>query len=181
MVPAAMDFGGVLDRLAAHLTERNRRWALAGGLAIQAYGLVRSTQDLDLVTEAVAQPHLLAFMDSLGYERLNVSSGFSNHVHADSILGRVDLIYVDSPTADRLFAACRSVPWMGGRSVLVPSAEHLIAMKVHAMKNDPSRTFSEMADIQFLMTSTGVDRASVRRYFEGAGLLERYDELARII
>jgi hypothetical protein len=176
-----MDFALVLDRLAGHLTPSGHRWALVGGLAVEAHGFVRATQDLDVVTEASAQPTILPFMDSLGYERLHVSAGFSNHAHVDPALGRVDLIYVDAPTADRLFADCRSVPWTGGRTVLVPSPEHLIAMKVHAMKNDASRTFAEMADIQFLMRLPGTDRLRVRHYFETAGLLARYDELLRTL
>jgi hypothetical protein len=60
---------------------------------------------------------------------------------------------------------------------LVPKPEHLAAMKVHAMSNDPSRVFQDMADIQFLMKLPGVDREEIRRYFEDAGQLERFHEL----
>jgi hypothetical protein len=171
-----VDFGSVLDRLSQHLEGQGHRWALAGALAIRAHGLDRRTQDLDVVTEAVAQPAAISFLESIGYQTLYKSAGFSNHEHPDPIFGRVDLIYVDSTTAERLFEAARSVSWLG-RQVLVPSAEHLIAMKVHAMKNDPARTFREMADIQFLLTVPGVDRDRVRRYFDAAGLAARYEEL----
>ena len=57
--------------------------------------------------------------------------------------------------------------------------EHLAAMKIHAMKNDPSRAFQEMADIQFLMTLPGVDRDEIRAYFDKSGQLERFHELER--
>jgi hypothetical protein len=53
-------------------------------------------------------------------------------------------------------------------------------MKVHAMKNDPSRTLREMADIQFLLSLPGIDEAEVRAYFEQSGLLERYLEIKRL-
>ena len=52
-------------------------------------------------------------------------------------------------------------------------------MKVHAMKNDPTRTFQEMADIQFLMKLPGVDRDQIREYFEESGQAERFHELVR--
>lgn len=45
------------------------------------------------------------------------------------------------------------------------------------MKNDPSRTFQEMADIRFLLGLPGVDRTEIRTYFERHGMKERFDEL----
>jgi hypothetical protein len=47
------------------------------------------------------------------------------------------------------------------------------------MRNDPSRTLQEMADIRFLLGLPGVDRGEIRGYFERAGLVERYDEIER--
>ncbi len=176
----AMRFGTVLDRITQRIEQQGHHWVLAGGLAMQAHGLSRTTQALDLVVDAAAQSDLLAFMESLGYSTLHASAGFSNHLHADSSFGRVDFIHVDRETADQIFPAAATLAWEG-RSLPVTSAEHLIAMKVHAMKNDPSRTFGELADIQHLMRRAGVDRARVRRYFESAGLLNRFDELLRIL
>ena len=59
----------------------------------------------------------------------------------------------------------------------VPRPEHLIAMKVVAMKNDPTRAYQDMADIRFLLSLPGVDRQEVRAQFTKHGLLERYLEL----
>jgi serine/threonine protein kinase len=70
---------------------------------------------------------------------------------------------------------------LAGMSVVVPKPEHLAAMKIHAMKNDPSRAFQEMADIQFLMRLPGVDRGQIREYFERSGQVERFHELERSI
>ncbi len=175
-----MQFGTVLDRITKHIEQQGQRWLMAGGLAMQAHGSSRTTQDLDLVVDASAQADLLAFMESLGYRTLHASAGFSNHLHADSAFGRVDFIYVDRETADQIFPGAATLAWEG-RSLPVTSAEHLIAMKVHAMKNDPSRTFGELADIQHLMRQPAVDRTRVRRYFEFAGLLDRFDELLRLL
>jgi hypothetical protein len=68
---------------------------------------------------------------------------------------------------------------VGTREVPVPRPEHLAAMKVHAMKNDPERTFQELSDIRYLMSLSGVDRLEIRKYFEDAGLRDRYDEIER--
>lgn len=174
-----MDLGRVLDTVAAFLDGQQRRYAIAGALALHAYGLTRATQDLDIVVEREAQPALLGFMEGLGYETLYVSDGYSNHAHADAALGRVDFIYVDEATARVLFAGCTRTAAIGRQSAPVPRAEHLAAMKVHAMKNDPLRMLRDLADVQYLLGVPGVDRDEVRGYFARAGLLERYREIER--
>ena len=172
-----MDILGVLDVVGQELDKLGVRWAVAGGLALQAYGWSRVTQDIDLVVEATARAGVVARMEELGYETLYASEGFSNHLHSVKSRGRVDCIYVEAPTADQLFADCRRLDWSGGRTMKVPSPEHLVAMKVHAIRNDASRMFRELADIDYLMRLPGVDGERLRDYFRSAGLEDRYDDL----
>jgi hypothetical protein len=174
-----VDFASVLDQVASFFEGLGFRYAIVGAFGLHAYGLVRATGDLDFVVEERARAHLLTFLDSLGYERLHVSEGYSNHVHRFDHLGRLDFIYVDERTADALFRGAKRMPLFRGKEVLVPSPEHLAAMKVLAMKNDPSRTFQELADIQFLLGLPGVDQERIRGYFEKHGMLEMFDEIKR--
>jgi len=60
----------------------------------------------------------------------------------------------------------------------VAKAEHLIALKLFAMKNDPQRGLQDMADIQQLLRVTPVDRDEVRGYFEKYGQIDKYEQLA---
>jgi hypothetical protein len=175
-----LDFGKVLGTLAAFFERAGFRYAAVGAFAMHAYGLSRATLDLDLATESEAQPALVAFLESLGYETLHRSSGYSNHAHTLPDLGRVDVVYVSGDTSRLLFGGRGTTLDMGGRRVPVPRPEHLAAMKVHAMKNDPSRTLQEMADLQFLLRLPGIDEEEIRAYFETAGLLERYLEIKRL-
>jgi len=174
-----VDFVGVLDRVDAFLTERGWCFAVAGGVALAVYGNPRLTLDLDVVTEAAAQDALVTWMEGAGYVTLYRSSGFSNHRHANVDRGRVDFIYVDEATAAKLFDGVKTVPGPAGRPVPVPRKEHLIAMKVQAMKNDPTRTLQEMADIGYLLNLAGTDHAEAREYFVKAGSLQRWEELSR--
>jgi hypothetical protein len=86
-------------------------------------------------------------------------------------------VYVQEPTSGKIFEAARILEGPGGTRIPVPRPEHLIAMKVVAMKNDPSRTYQDMADIRFLLSLPNVDREEVRSQFEKHGLQERYREL----
>ena len=172
-----MDFARIIELVGGFLDRHSSRWAVCGGLGLAAYGLARTTFDADFVVDGAGQDELVAFLESSGFETLYRSQGFSNHLHPDSALGRVDVVYVRGRTEAELFAAAREVDGPQGRRVRVPKPEHLAAMKVAAMASDPSRTFQDLADIQFLLRLPGVDREEVRGYFVRNGLERRFDEL----
>ena len=88
-------------------------------------------------------------------------------------------MYVRGETATRVFAGVRRLPGPGGRLITVPRPEHLVAMKVQAMRDAPERRWQDMADIGYLITLEGVDRAEVRDYFGKAGLQDEWHELER--
>ena len=172
-----MDFARVVDHVGAYLDEHQIRWAICGGLGLAAYGLVRTTFDLDLIVDGDRDLEVITFLEASGYETIFRTCGFSNHVHPDTALGRVDLVFVWSETREKLFGSAREMPGPTGRLLLVPKPEHLAAMKVAAMKSDPGRTFQELADIRFLLTLPGVDRGEVHGYFVRHGLEDRFEEL----
>jgi hypothetical protein len=176
-----VNFERVIALVGEFLDRGKVRWAVCGGLGLAAYGLARTTFDADLLVDGDHEDEVVAFMEASGFETLYRSAGFSNHLHADPELGRVDFVYVRGETRERLFAAARIVAGPAGGSLRVPKPEHLAAMKVAALKSDPARTFQELADIRFLLTLPGVDREEVRGYFARHGLEARFDELIATI
>ena len=176
-----MNFGTVLGVVTDFLNEQGHRHALIGGIALAAYGLPRTTIDADLIVESAAQESLVRFLESRGYKTLNRSPGYSNHFHSDPDWGGLDFVYAGGDTAEKLFAECQRKPGPGGLEIPVPKPEHLAALKVLAMKNDPQRIFQEMADIRFLLTIPGVDRREIQAYFERQGLKDRFDELEKTL
>jgi hypothetical protein len=176
-----LDFPRVIDLLAEFFERENLPYAVIGAFGLHAYGLTRATTDLDFVTDSAAQPRLVAFLEGNGYESLYVSPGYSNHLHRDAELGRVDFVYVSGDTAIRLFRESARSIQIAGHKLPVPRAEHLAAMKVHAIKNDSSRRHQELADIRFLLKLPDIDREEIRGYFEASGLGNLYDELERAL
>lgn len=181
MAAKDVDFERVVPMVVDFLEGEGHPFAVAGALGLHAHGVTRATVDLDLVTAREAQQALVDFLERAGYETLYRSQGYSNHVHGDPALGRVDVIYVNGETSRRLLGSCRTYLSVAGRRLPAPRPEHLIAMKVQAIKNDPRRAFKDLADIQALMRLPGIDEAEVRGYFERAGLEERFDELKRFL
>jgi hypothetical protein len=172
-----VDFAAELRAVQEFLDARGFRSAVIGGVALAAYGHPRTTLDLDVVTESPAQAPLVAFMESRGFTTLHRSSGYSNHRHADRHHGRVDFMYVQGRTSELLFGALRQLPGPGGVMMTVPRPEHLIAMKVQAIKNAPDRTWQDLVDIGYLLQLQEVDRDEVHGYFAKAGLEDRWREL----
>jgi len=175
-----LDFPKVIDLLAEFFEREKLPFAVIGAFGLHAYGLTRATTDLDFVTDSAAQPRVVAFLERSGYETLYVSPGYSNHLHPDADLGRVDLVYVSGETSRRLFAESKSLR-IAGRVLPVPRPEVLAAMKVHAMRNDPERRHQDLSDIRFLLGLSNVDREEIRAYFEAGGMGELYDDLEETV
>jgi hypothetical protein len=91
----------------------------------------------------------------------------------------VDVVYLRGDTSTRLFGEIREMAGPENLVIPVPRPEHLAAMKVLAMKNDPDRVYQDLADIRGLLRLPDVDRQEVRGYFQRHGLLERYHELEK--
>jgi hypothetical protein len=173
-----MDVTRVLELVRPFFERRKQPYALAGGLALLAYGAPRATFDVDLLAPRQLRDELVAFLEAQGFETLSVQPGFSNHQHPDPLLGRVDVIYVSGSTADAVFSGCTPRPIGGSFVGPVPRAEHLVAMKVQAFASDATR-YGDLADLQFLLRLPGLDQAEALRHFEAAGLADYYDRLRR--
>ncbi|MBI4872864.1 MAG: hypothetical protein HY814_15025 [Candidatus Riflebacteria bacterium] len=175
-----MKFKPVTEALESFCERQGVKFVLVGAFGLAAYGLQRSTRDLDLLIEDRDGPAVSCFLESLGYQTLHRTDAFAIHVHPLGAMGRVDLIFVDGSTAAQVLRRARPVPLLG-RSVLVACPEHLAAMKVQAMANDPRRLLGDLADVQFLLGLPGVDRDEIRCHFERHGLLDRYHEICRLL
>ena len=173
-----MDVPRVVALAREFFDARNEPFAVVGGLALLAYGAPRATFDVDLLAPRKTRDDLVGFLEARGFVTLGLQPGFSNHQHSDAALGRVDVIYVEGPTAEALFAGCTPRGITSALGVPVPRAEHLVAMKVQAFAKDQTR-YSDLADLQFLLALPGLDRAEARGYFEAAGLAAYFDRLGR--
>ena len=170
-----MNFKKVFEALVSFFEERRIDYALIGAFALMAYGYARFTRDVDFVVRKENKEHIIAFVESLGYETIYKSEGFSNHVHPISSLGRIDFVYVGESSADKIFSEVRRLKLFKNINLPVASPEHIVALKVFAIKNDPQRFHSEMADIKALMDMKIVNEDTVKRYFKKWNLVDVLD------
>jgi len=157
--------------------ERERLdYAVIGAFALHAYGYTRATQDIDFITRLEYQDKIIAYLESLGFETLNRSPGYSNHLSPVGSI-RIDLVYIEGKTAEMIFEGVQKKSLMVQYELPVVSPEHLIALKLFAVRNDPDRKFKELADIKEIMKMTPVNQEEVRVYFKDYGLEEYYYEI----
>jgi predicted nucleotidyltransferase len=153
-------------------------YAVIGAFALHAYGYTRATRDVDFITRFEYQDKIVGYLESLGFETLNRSEGYSNHLHSVGAV-RIDLVYVSDKTADIVFESTKKMAIFEDFELPVVSPEHLVALKLFAVHNDPSRKYRELADIKEILQLTDVDNDTIREYFRKYDLEEYYDEIAR--
>jgi hypothetical protein len=171
-------FDEVLRTFAGFFEKEGIRWALAGGLAMGAWGHPRGTHDIDFLVSGNDRDRVIGFAESIGYETLFISEGFSNHAHAAEAFGRVDILYAYGDTAELLLDA-RTEREIAGMTVPVLSPTHLAMMKVLAMKNRPMRVLVDGNDVAYLLKRPEIDRQALRDYAERHGLLGLLDAIER--
>lgn len=174
-----MNFKNMLKLLIDFFKEEHLDYALIGAFALKAYGYARATQDIDIVARRKGQNKIVAKLETIGFETIYRSSGYSNHVHPIFKAGCIDFVYVGGRTADTLFGAVRELLVLGDIRVPVVSPEHLVALKLFAIKNNPQRLLRDLADIKYLVDLPGISRAEVKRAFEKYGLMDKYHELLK--
>ncbi len=156
-LPTVMNFETVLDRLSGESGKQGGGLLLVGGWALNAYGVSRQTLDIDFV----CMPDALASLDSLlvscGYSRVYRDEIFAKYRSPTDGLLDVDLLFVDKDTVGALLAESRVLE-IGKAKFPVPSLNHLIAMKLHALKhNAPRRGAKDTADIVALIEANQLD------------------------
>ncbi len=114
--------------------------ALIGGFALAAHGIVRATQDIDLLVDGAKRDVASSRLINAGFSLLHETSEVS---HFGGV-GRLDVLWANrSPTQHMFHAASVMLSF----PVPVVSAEDLIGLKIQAYKNDPKREFQDKADI----------------------------------
>ncbi len=169
-------------RIAAAAERNNARILVIGGHAINAYGYNRTTVDFDFV---IPGPTLSIWRDELqamGYRWRSETRVFAQFSapEGDNPSFPIDLMFVDEGTFEKLWTEARVLDF-AGVSLRAPKPTHLIALKLHALKN-PARAArgKDLPDIVQLMRIAELDLADpeleaiLRRYAD-----ERTIELLR--
>jgi hypothetical protein len=122
-----------LDDLAALSASRGLDFIVCGGHAVNAYQVIRKTGDVDLVVRERDVPQWREHLLALGSAVFHEDAAFLQ-LRPPTVAGwPIDLLVVDDTTFDAMKGAARPFTF-GTVTCLIPSVEHLIAMKLHALR-----------------------------------------------
>lgn len=159
---AGSRMGRQITEVLAALDKAQATAALIGGLALAPHGVVRATQDVDLLTDSTEAGAVHRELLALGYHCVHRSADAGNYVRSDE---RVDLLYARRPAARQLLAAATAHATPFGQLRVIGLAD-LIAFKLQALVNNPRRT-QDLEDIRALLrvNRDNLNRTELREYF----------------
>jgi hypothetical protein len=124
---------------------------IIGGNALEAYQLARPTFDTDCMIAVENKERLREVLGNAGYRWIATFASFQEfRFKGDMDTAPIHAMCVEAETFEKMWA--RSVPHTyGGSQLRVPAIAHLIALKLHAVKNTPERQGKDMRDIIHLL------------------------------
>lgn len=130
---------------------------LVGGFAVNYYKATRVTQDLDVLICDEDIRKALLILKKNGYRKNAETSLFARFDSEDPAFSDLDLIFVDRTTMNRVLNEAKQDE-IEGEKFKFPSLEHLIALKLHSIKNNPEgREYRDLGDIIELIKRNRVD------------------------
>jgi predicted nucleotidyltransferase len=162
-------------------TARKLRYLVIGGLAVNFYGYSRDTSDLDFFISLNDRGEWMNLLTQFGYEDFNDGGNFIQYQTPDKNAWPVDLMLVQEKTFAPILEACVEADIFDVKT-RVPSLEHLIALKLHALKNTRMQRFlKDYLDVEYLMRINRLDVKSktIRELFEKYGTPDLYEKVSR--
>lgn len=138
------------DELYATLSSLRDQLILAGGFAVNHHGYTRNTLDMDFVCRESDAKTIRSTLAQAGYSNIEASSVAIQCQNPETSF-RVDLLLVDDATYDSMKASAIQCDLSETLQLPTLSLDHLLAMKVHALVQQPAqRRSKDLPDIAWL-------------------------------
>ncbi len=175
-----MDFKFVTEKLLAAFEDAGVNYALMGGFAMGLLGGSRSTIDIDFLVNRDDMDKVDGIMQQLGYECKHKSENVSQYISNLRVMGEVDFLHAfRDASLEMLQRVEEKEIFSGALKIKVVRPEDLIGLKVQAIKNDPLRELTDMADIEILLSlhCKTLDWAMIEEYFKLFDMEDDYNRL----
>ncbi len=174
----SMEYELVFRIVTGDLPAAGIKCLMIGGHAVNHYGFVRATQDIDFMIAASDEQEVRRIMKNAGF------TGIASHenvvfFHRPESPLRVDFLKVDAETMDTLVASAVEIDYFDGQEVSVPCLQHLIAMKIFALKGgSQKREDRDFPDIVQLVLKHNLDlEDDLKPLCDRYGTVGLYDRL----
>jgi predicted nucleotidyltransferase len=166
----------------ALLQERGIRLFIVGGYAVNALGYSRNTNDVDCLIVTDDLPKVNEAFREKGFSLFGKEQTHARYFSPDSFPGLVDVLLVNSSTFEKMWLE-RVPATIQGHPFHVPRLEHIIAMKLHATRNQSQRRIKDLLDISELLRANSglVSSHKMRELCEQFGPPGKTEEILKLI
>lgn len=162
-------------------TRAGLSFVVIGGLAVIEHGYSRLTADFDLLVPGKDKDRWHTLLIELGYRLKHEQDTFRQYEAGENIGLPVDLMFVKGPTFDGILAAAQTAT-VQGATLRLASLEHLLALKLHALKQSRLQRFlKDFDDVIHLVQLNHMDLQSprIRDLFIKYGNADLYGKICR--
>lgn len=130
---------------------------LIGGFAVNYHKVTRQTADVDILITKENFGKIARLLEAVGYKRNLAHENFIQYKSNKLSLMDVDFMFVDEETLTKILKEGKELK-IAGQKFIVPSLNHLIALKLHSIKHNPKIRFGkDFPDIVNLVRINGVN------------------------
>jgi len=175
-----MDFEKVLETLIREFTNAKIRYALIGGFALGAMGILRSTMDLDFLVDSRDLLKIDKIIKQYDYKCIYKTENVSQYVSDIKLFGSIDFLHAFRKISLAMIKRAKDLPVFNGKlNIRVVIPEDIIGLKLQALVNDTTRENREYADIEAIMAyyKEPLNWNLIEEYFSLFEQQEKYEEL----
>jgi len=178
-----MNNRSVIELVSTEFKKKKIPCVLIGGFALGFHKFQRTTMDIDFMISEVDLKLAQETLVNVGYKPYEKGEGLFVRFKSNSEeLMDLDLVLVEPETLKEIMnQGIRGK--VGNLELIVPKLEHLIAMKLHAIKNNPHRELNDLLDIVSLMRNNDIDPRSnkIKELCLKFGTAEVYEKIIRAL
>lgn len=167
--------GSIFKFLSSVFKKHGVQAVLVGGYALIAHKVQRMTFDIDFMISKEAATKIENDLINAGYSVQNRQEAFIQFKSGNPGLRDIDFLISDLHTIEMLVANGKKVE-IAGEPFIVPSPEHLIAMKIHSIAGNKTRDLKDFPDIVQLMKANAIDpfNEDIKKMFEKNAMTDFY-------
>jgi len=169
----------ILEVLSRHAATNNIRFLVIGGHALNVHGYSRQTGDLDLLVSKRDREFWYELVEQLAYKPFQQHAVFARFTPQSITEWPIDLMFVEEAVFDKLFKDSVTGDFASVEA-RVPSARHMIALKLHALKQRQAhREEKDIGDVRELLKICSMNAEDLLELCEKYDRPELYEQLKR--
>lgn len=129
---------------------------LIGGFAVNYHNVTRATADVDFLTTKEDFDKILGLLKEKGFKEDYIHEVFARLKSEKEHYIDLDFMFVDKDVLEKIIKDGKEAV-IAGQKFIVPSVFHLIALKLHAIKDNKKREYKDLLDIMDLIRNNEID------------------------